>query len=279
MKAILFLYALSSPFPEPLQSLINAERNFAQLSIDVNTRHAFVSNMNDKSIVFQKGEPLNGLNTWSGYEADNNYLFWWPEYADIASSGDFGYTTGPAEFGGERDNPNPVGGIFYSTVWKKDMEGEWKILVDMGSAKYTPGSPKVDVKTTAYPLLPVNKVLNADNEKSTLLELDKNYLNKLNEAGKSVLSSYFHIEGRIHHGGQDPVTNFELIQSFKEPGHFTFQQLGGDMASSADMGFTFGKVDLVREKEGAKQTLHLNYIRVWKKYNGEWKIVLDVVGG
>ena len=280
MLIVLFAFLFQSqPVPHPaLQSLIDAERNFAQTSVDKNTRDAFVANMDENSLVFQRGEPLNGLTTWSAYEPDNNYLFWWPEYADIASSGDFGYTTGPAEFGGERNDPKPVGGMYYSSVWKKNSAGEWKIAADMGSARYTPGTPKVEVKTTAFPLKASKQKPNAEKEKGKLLDLDKAYVGKLNEAKKSVIASYFHSEGRIHHGGRGPVTTPVEIQEFTEPGSFTFQQLGGDVASSADMGFVYGKVDMVREKDGQPQTLHLNYMRVWKKFNGDWKIVLDVIG-
>ncbi|MGE0587590.1 MAG: DUF4440 domain-containing protein [Cyclobacteriaceae bacterium] len=273
------LFAAQPDWPESLKGLVQAERDFASLSIEVNTRHAFVSNMDDNSIAFQKGEPVNGLATWSANEANEGYLFWWPVYADIASSGDFGYTTGPAEWGPSRTEKTATGGTYYSTVWTKNSEGQWRVAIDMGSARYTPGSTGEEVSIPSQLLKPSAKKVDTDKSKQSLTTLDKSYLDLLNKNKKSIDPAYFHSESRIHHGGREPVTTQEEIQKFEEPGSFSFEHIGCQVARSGDMGFTYGKVKLDRERDGQTQTLNLNYLRVWKVDNGNWKIVLDVIGG
>jgi ketosteroid isomerase-like protein len=52
-----------------------------------------------------KGEPLNG---------------------DVAASGDLGYAYGSCELGGER----PLKGYF-TRVWKRDAQGQWRVVVDI----------------------------------------------------------------------------------------------------------------------------------------------------
>lgn len=273
------LFVTQPEWPESLKSLVQAERDFASLSVEVNTRHAFISNMDDNSIAFQKGEPVNGFATWSANEANEGYLYWWPVYADIASSGDFGYTTGPAEWGPSRTERTATGGVFYSTVWVKNNEGQWKVAIDMGSARYTPGSLGKEVSIPTQLLKPSTKKVNADKVKESLAALDKSYLELLNKNKKSIDPTYFHNESRIHHGGREPVTSRDEIEKFEEPGSFNFEHLGCQVAKSGDMGFTYGKVKLDLERDGQTQTLNLNYLRVWKIDNGNWKIVLDVVGG
>ena len=58
-------------------------------------------------------------------------LNWAPEFADIAVSGDLGYTTGPWEF---RRSPKdaPVAFGHYVTLWRKQNNGAWKVEVDIG---------------------------------------------------------------------------------------------------------------------------------------------------
>ena len=44
---------------------------------------------------------------------------------------------------------------------------------------------------------------------------------------------------------------------------------------SADFGYTYGSVLILADNK----TSEGNYFRVWKKENGKWKIVLDLVAG
>src|ERR1041384_5925581 len=75
-----------------LQSLVNAEKNFSQTSVDTSVRTAFLENFDHNTAEFAKGEPIEGRKNWEKREDDTkSYLFWWPVYADIAASGDFGY--------------------------------------------------------------------------------------------------------------------------------------------------------------------------------------------
>src|SRR5688572_20870159 len=111
----------------PLESIVAAEKSFAQLSIDTGVRAAFLENFDENSIAFVQGEPVPGRKDWEQREESNAYLFWWPVWADVASSGNFGFTTGPAVFGGERQDAKPTGGTYYASVWKKNEQGTWKV--------------------------------------------------------------------------------------------------------------------------------------------------------
>jgi hypothetical protein len=136
-----FLIALLSlglqpTFSPALQSLIDAEKNFAQTSVDQNIKSAFLGSLDDNGIVFKNGEPVNGLQNWEAEAENDGYLFWWPVFADISASQDLGYTTGPAVFGESRTNPEPIGGIYYSSVWRNNKGGIWKVVVDLGSSTF-----------------------------------------------------------------------------------------------------------------------------------------------
>ena len=59
-------------------------------------------------------------------------LTWQPTRAEVASSGDMGYTIGTYElkFDGQDGTPVVDSGK-YMTVWKKQADGSWKVAVDM----------------------------------------------------------------------------------------------------------------------------------------------------
>jgi ketosteroid isomerase-like protein len=69
----------------------------------------------------------------------NNRLTWTPVHADMASSGDLGYTYGTFEFRsiGKDGKPSVEYGKYVS-VWKKQKDGSWKVVMDMGNASPSP---------------------------------------------------------------------------------------------------------------------------------------------
>jgi len=65
----------------------------------------------------------------------NNHLTWTPVGADISSSGDLGYTYGTYEFStiGKDGRPAVEQGKCTS-IWKKQKDGSWKVVLDMGNS-------------------------------------------------------------------------------------------------------------------------------------------------
>lgn len=266
---------------QELAGIVQAERDFAQKSIDENIRAAFLANFDDETIAFRQGEPGPGRKGWLEGKANDAYLFWWPVWADIASSGDFGYTTGPAEWGGTQTEKKPTGGGYYASVWRKDKAGKWIVVADLGTGLYYPAEKKKDFSSPKYVLTGKGKPPKAQDlakEKSALLDMDKKYVSELSEARISFQPKYLSEEARLHRPGRPPLTTPELIGSLEEKGKFTLEQVGGDMASSGDMGFTYGRVKATVIREEKETIVPLCYMRVWKKEGGVWKIVLDVIG-
>jgi ketosteroid isomerase-like protein len=274
--AVISLCASAQISPE-LQSLIDAERSFANLSITQNTRAAFLANFDDKSIAFSGGNPHPGRKEWEQREANDGYLFWWPVFADIASGGDMGYTTGPAEWGGTIAEKKPVGGAYYSSVWRKDESGRWKIAADLGSARYNPASPIKEINVSTSPLKSAARVTDIAKEETKLFDIEKNYVAVLNEKKSSANSAFFAGECRIHRPSREPYIN-EAAHKLIEPHKFNYEFTGGGIAGSADLGYTYGKVAVQMVRDGKDVTLPMCYMRVWKKEGSEWKIVLDVIG-
>ena len=71
----------------------------------------------------------------------NNHLTWKPVYADMAASGDLGYTYGTFEFRSrDKDGKPTVEYGKYVSIWKKQKDASWKVVMDMGNSSPSPKS-------------------------------------------------------------------------------------------------------------------------------------------
>jgi ketosteroid isomerase-like protein len=69
----------------------------------------------------------------------NNHLTWTPVHADMAASGDLGYTYGTYEFRSkDKDGKPTVEHGKYVSIWKKQKDGSWKVAMDMGNSSPGP---------------------------------------------------------------------------------------------------------------------------------------------
>jgi len=261
-----------------LQSLVDAERGFAARSKETNTKQAFLDNLAPDAVLLEGGKEVNGLQSWSAKPEGKGLLFWEPVYADIASSNDFGWTTGPYWVYRSRTDTVAAFSGMYSTVWGKQADGKWKVLFDLGGG--VPPKDKLPVSTSSIQLKAKENV-EKEVEMRQLLEFDKSYVARLNSTGKSFDSTAFSKEGRIHRPGRQPVIGAQGIKTLDEAGNkFEFTPMSGRIASSGDMAFTYGTVKVTTAKEGAEaKVASLGTFRIWKKEDGRnWKIVLDVIG-
>src|SRR6266850_8508034 len=129
---------LAGDLRSEFNSLVETEQAFARLSVARGTRDAFLANLSDDSILFRP-QAVPGKSWTEKNPPPAAQLNWQPAFADIAKSGDLGYTTGPWEI---RRTPQDAPSAFghYVTVWRKQADGTWKIAIDIGISH--PAVPK-----------------------------------------------------------------------------------------------------------------------------------------
>jgi ketosteroid isomerase-like protein len=125
-------------------SLLQADREFAQLSAQEGVAVAFDRFMAEGATLFRQGAPpyvgRQAIRTLFAGE-DTGTLAWEPYYADVAASGDLGYTLGRYVYrsaGGE-EAPQISHG-HYVSIWRRQSDGTWKYVFDAGIR--TPASPE-----------------------------------------------------------------------------------------------------------------------------------------
>ncbi len=118
------------------KEIVAAEHAFAQMVKEKGLKEAFSffaadSAVLNRSDVIHKGkEAISALySNSSGLQ--NVTLTWTPDYVDVSSSGDLGYTYGKYQYSGIDSFGKTIvsTGIFH-TVWKRQVDGSWKFVWD-----------------------------------------------------------------------------------------------------------------------------------------------------
>jgi ketosteroid isomerase-like protein len=77
---------------------------------------------------------VNIAKTMGFLDDKNNHLTWTPVGADMSASSDLGYTYGTYEFSSiGKDGKAAVEHGKYTSIWKKQKDGNWKVVLDMGN--------------------------------------------------------------------------------------------------------------------------------------------------
>ena len=121
-------------------TLFLVDNQFSDLSVSKGTAEAFLTYAADDVILMRQDLlPITGITELKKHYENgvrkNTTLKWVPVKAEVAESGDLGYTFGKWEFivkqQGGRDTS--YYGV-YVTVWKKQSDGSWKFVLDEGNS-------------------------------------------------------------------------------------------------------------------------------------------------
>ena len=237
-----------------LLALANAERAFAKQASAEGVRASFIANFADDGIAFNP-EPFKARESLSKQPEPSGppkvTLRWSPYLGDIAYTNDLGYTTGPFMLttNGEPSQP-PKNGIYFS-VWAKQPDGVWKVVLDMGtdtpSAVAPLDAPFHAADITSARTLPSGALNDADNQ-----------------SAKYAIKSRKHKQRLMPLIGRDAIMSWLKTQGAVMKTKPAFSRL----AKSKDVGYTYGSYEFGGETG--------SYARVWRAVDGEWQIVAEV---
>jgi ketosteroid isomerase-like protein len=94
--------------------------------------------------------------------------------------------------------------------------------------------------------------------------------------GPDAFASYLTEDARLLRADIEPAVgkNAAMNVVSARQGTLSWVPVTSDIASSGDLGYTYGTFDL---KSGGALVEHGSYVRVWKKQDGKWKVVMDVM--
>ena len=252
-----------------IQSLIDAELGYNKLAQEKNFAVASVEVFANDGVAFAPG-PVTGKQFWSK-QNDPPILTWRPIFATISRSDDLGYTTGPWELKKTKDDPNPAAFGHYNTLWRKDPDGVWKVVVDVGVDHPPLAEPPGKVET----FVPVFAIAQPKTVRAKLAETEKIFGELLaKDAGAAVLTTAG--DGiRVYRRGQFPAVgkNAAQLMLSSDHGKEMRTRAGGGVSRSNDLVYSYGEYT----NERGNITERGSYFSIWQlDPSSEWKLVLDL---
>jgi len=262
-----------------LQKMIETERAFSQMSVEKGTREAFAAFIADDGILFRpravvgkkwmQEHPLPPSNT-------HPLLTWQPVYAFMSRSGDLGYTTGPWQYKNDVKDVKPSAFGNFMTLWKKQTDGNWRFVVDLGISNPEP-------KTVAKPAFSAApganfKTVDVDQARTALLNKEREFSKASADLGAAeAFLSNADVGVRVYREGKMPfVGRSDGGKAMYPPSTvWTWTPAFVDLSRAGDLAYSYGTYEL-RDKKSSAITERGNYVRVWKSVAGIWRVVIDV---
>jgi len=280
--AIIFVIlcaAMIAQAQTPLEEMVKTEQAFSKMAADKNTREAFMTFIADDGLLFRPGA-VNGKKWMLEHPVPPSdkkpLLAWQPNFAGMSASGDMGFTTGPWEAKPDVNDPKPSAYGHFVTVWKKQPDGTWKFVVDLGISHPQSGGPqtlwhpteKVEPSTTTVESAKAVKAL-VDRDRILSLAALEYGLAKAFESHASP-------DVRVYRTGNLPFIGRSASEEAlkKMSGKLKSQPIGGDVSHAGDLGYMHGTYEI---SDAADKVVERgSYVRIWRNQGGAWRVVLDV---
>lgn len=256
-----------------LQAMVDAEKAFIKMARTQNRRDAFLYYLSDSAVTQGPNGPIKGKARIQAQPIADDLLDWEVGYSDIAASGDFGFNTGPWYYRQKKTDEKPVAFGEFNSVWKKQSDGNWKNVLDIGISH----GPVTEPITWSSSKKPSNGT--KSRKMGAALAAEKSFAAELAKGRKAAYRKAIGEEVRMMVVGHLPFVGPSTLDRYLNacPPQQNARILGTETASSGDLGYVYGTVDATVTKDGKSQTKTATFVRIWKFEGGKWKIVLDVL--
>jgi ketosteroid isomerase-like protein len=135
--------ALAVPPPDEKAVLLQVDEKFSADAQRLGVAEAFARYAAPDARMLPAGKDvvsgLEGVRSQMAGFPKGATLAWRPFHADVAASGDLGYTLGTYELHAKDEaGKATVAYGKYCSVWKKQADGSWKWVVDVGTSSPEP---------------------------------------------------------------------------------------------------------------------------------------------
>jgi ketosteroid isomerase-like protein len=262
----MLLLAFNAVDAQNANPLVKAEIEFQQAVINHGIRDGFLAYVDSSAIVYT-GEGLsNAKKFWASLPQFDGIFLWFPDFAEMSLSGDWGYTTGNYEHKPKLMSDPATETGQYSTVWHKTKEGEWKYLIDIGNQH-----PKAAISNLSKNIQVQKIPAETGADQAELFDLERRFGLAL-ESSKTEAYHNFGSENFIFN-----LDGYPTIQSAAAAAqqletvsvHISYHAEGTKISGKKDLAAVYGSL-VFGERKG-------NYLRIWRHEPGGWKIALEAI--
>ena len=247
---LIFVVTVVTHGQSALHDMVTTEQAFSKMAEEKNTRDAFLAFIADDGLLFRP-DAVNGKLWMQEHPVPpsdkNPLLAWQPAFAGMSVSGDLGFTTGPWEFKADRSDQTPSGYGDFVTVWKKQADGTWKFVVDLGISHPLSGGPQTLWQPPDATKKTTFKTVDQATAREALLERDRNYASaQRKQALAAVFPVYAGRDVRLYRPDNLPYVGVQAAtEALATPkGRIKWKPIGGDVSLAGDLGYTHGTYEV-----------------------------------
>jgi ketosteroid isomerase-like protein len=264
-----------------LQDMVKTEQAFSRTAAEKNTRDAFMEFIADDGLLFRPGA-VNGKKWMLEHPVPSSdkkpLLAWQPAFAGMAKAGDLGFTTGPWEFKSDIKDEKPAGYGHFVTLWKKQPDGSWRFVVDLGISHPQSGGPQTLWQPPAVPTKAIHKRVDIESTRQSLILRDKAFSDAgLTQGLVKAFVEFASPDVRLYRSDNLPYIGRAAAEQglTAAKGNFVWTPIGSDASQSGDLGYTHGTYEATATDATKTVIERGSYVRIWKNEGG-WKVIMDV---
>jgi len=259
----------TGPFASDTQPVVAAQRSFVAVAESEGIKSAFSKFLAPDATIFRPG-PVNGREFWKASNEPSSLLLSRNiTYADIASNGMLGYTTGNWRLYERGKSESYAKFGQYVTVWEKKLDGSWQATIDIGIShdkmpfsetdRIPHGAPSRDPNKTG--LSPADASMNFTR------------LSMAPEALGGAFQEFAAEDVRFLQDDSPPIIGLKnVVKATRKYRTIRFPTKIA-LFQSADMAYTWNPCKFADSEEGIEEG---NCLQIWKLNNKKWLIVLSV---
>ncbi|HEV2110990.1 MAG TPA: hypothetical protein VGT99_06535 [Gammaproteobacteria bacterium] len=258
-------------------SLVENEYAFAQAVADHGIRDGFLMYL-DKHAVTLTPLPADAYAIYSKRKPSSTKLSWYPSYALVSASGDFGVDTGPWRADWTQDGKQQDGHGDWLTIWQRDKDGRWHALFDGGVEHAPAAQPAAAMaKDTKVPQLSAGPAMEREAALGGLAQAESAFSAA---AGKGSPRAAYAAQAAddlhlFRDGSATVIGKAAVLQAASaQPESIQRIPSGSGAAGSADLGYVYGMT--YQAKDAAHSQPLGGYMHVWRRDLGQWKLLMDL---
>jgi hypothetical protein len=257
-----------------IQSLLAAENYFSGLSADKGVKKAFLKVSDDETIVFRPS-PVAARKFYKDAKEDSTFLSWYPSYARISISGDWGFTSGPYIAKASKESEKKIHGQYLS-VWKRNSKGVWKLAIDAGIRHPEPkAEPKLDFASNTGNFFRQHSTLRQQQRKDIVVSTEKLFSLTLKAIAADAYNEFADDDIHILFPGVYPIVGKKNAIAFfnSQKMRFLSETIAADRAFGGEYAYTYGTASLTRSAKKEE----FNYIRIWQRSEeNTWNVLFEL---
>lgn len=248
---------------ESLETMLLAEKAFASTIMEAGKQNNIAEYFTKNAVSIEKNLPIEALEKWQKLTNETPIIIQ-PLIAEIAALGDVGYVVANYQ------KPSETGSLF--TLWQKQADGQWKIVVD-APLNHPTIQPKDNSLVMNYPTFKPTEVKNAMIAAERFAFMNDHFYWKNAKSSLNPFNPHLAQQVRIYRNGQAPIIGKDLATAFLKKTYdkkLIYTGLKVIASNAGDLACVYGTIS----GNGKTGT----YLRIWRQEaQSSWKIVIELV--